>query len=147
MGGFRPGLSDLDLVAVLDSAPNRSCQASLRVLHVELRRSEAAAEKLHCVSVPRRALTEPAATHVTWAHARLLRRRLDAIARARAAAGGITAGLEPSAFPFPWSQRSPRDTGARRSTSPSGDGCGGPSPLADWSRVASPRFFRSTPSH
>ncbi len=77
MGGYRPGVSDLDLVAVI-SAPVD--ERALRVFHRRFAREHAAAARLHCAYEP---------GGVYWAHGRILRRPLDAIARAELLAGGV----------------------------------------------------------
>jgi predicted nucleotidyltransferase len=90
MGDFRPGLSDLDLVAVIDSGLSSHQLAELRDVHVDLRRTDPGAAKLHCSYVPRRRLAELRDVHVTWAHGQLFHRRFDVIARAELLQAGIT---------------------------------------------------------
>ena len=81
-GDFHPGVSDLDLVAVLDGPVEDGQARELAHVHRRLARRGRAAEKLHCAYVPRAELSEVAAAHLTWAAGRLYRRPLSGIARA-----------------------------------------------------------------
>ncbi|MBM7806855.1 hypothetical protein JOD57_002692 [Geodermatophilus bullaregiensis] len=89
-GDFRPGRSDLDLVAVVAEELDAPRRARLRALHEDLRRGNPAAAGLHCVYVPREDVDDVATRHLTWAHGELYCRELSGIARAEVLRGGIT---------------------------------------------------------
>lgn len=94
-GDHRPGLSDLDLVAVVERAPDR---AALLALHESF---AAEAPKLHCAYVPRDRAADIARNHLWWAHGRLLRRPFSGIGRGELQQGGLVLyGPPPGAF-FP----------------------------------------------
>ena len=76
-GDYRPGISDLDLVAVLDRPLTRAARTRLTVVHAAFPEP-----KLHCAYVAAGELDDMARTHVTWAHEQLFRRPLSGIARA-----------------------------------------------------------------
>jgi hypothetical protein len=58
MGDFRPGTSDLDLAAVINSPLDDQRREHLRELHETVRRDEPSAAKLHCVYVPADDITD-----------------------------------------------------------------------------------------
>ncbi len=87
---FEPGVSDLDLVAVVPAELDDAARRDLSAFHASFRRREPSAERLHCVYVPRDGAVDVAARHVTWAHGELFRRPLSGIARAELLRGGIT---------------------------------------------------------
>ncbi|MGX6603590.1 nucleotidyltransferase domain-containing protein [Micromonosporaceae bacterium Da 78-11] len=95
-GDYHPGISDLDLVAVLEWPLTRSRRARLEQVHASF-----TVPKLHCAYVPRTDLEDVARTHVTWAHERLFRRPLSGVSRAELHHFGVTvygpppAGLVP----------------------------------------------------
>jgi hypothetical protein len=82
---YRPGISDLDLVAVISAPLSRGRRSGLRDLHRAL-----GAAKLHCAYVPRRDISDISMKHVNWAHERLLRRPLSGISRAELHQFGVT---------------------------------------------------------
>jgi hypothetical protein len=90
MGDFRPGTSDLDLAAVINSPLDDQRREHLRELHETVRRDEPSAAKLHCVYVPADDITDLSAAHLTWAHGELFRRPFTGIARAELLHAGIT---------------------------------------------------------
>ena len=87
---FRPGISDLDLVAIIDRELDEDRQVELQELHERTRRNDAAAASLHCVYVPQDQVSDVSAPHLTWAHGELYPRLLSGIARAELLRGGIT---------------------------------------------------------
>ena len=95
-GDYHPGISDLDLVAVLERPLTRTWRARLKELHARF-----AVPKLHCAYVPRTEIGDVGRTHVTWAHETLFRRPLSGISRAELHQFGVTvygpppAGLVP----------------------------------------------------
>ncbi|MET0425905.1 MAG: nucleotidyltransferase domain-containing protein [Actinoplanes sp.] len=76
-GDYHPGLSDLDLVAILDRPLTRTRRTRLKAVHAAFD-----VPKLHCAYAPADELTDLDRTHVTWAHEQLFRRPLSGIARA-----------------------------------------------------------------
>jgi hypothetical protein len=81
-GDYRPGISDLDLVAVADGAVDRSRQTVLASLHGDLDRSAAAGLNLGCVYVAADTITDLHTPHPTWTHGMLVQRILSGITRA-----------------------------------------------------------------
>ena len=101
MGDFRPGVSDLDLAAVVAAELDERQQADLVALHERLLREEPTAAKLHCAYVPQDALADLGAGHLTWAHGELYRRPFSGIARAELLHAGITVHGPPPADLLP----------------------------------------------
>lgn len=87
LGDFRPGRSDLDLLAVVDTPPDRD---RLRTLHRALDRTEPYAATLHCSYLLRAELADVDRRHVTWAHRRLFDRTVTPVTRRELALGGRT---------------------------------------------------------
>jgi Nucleotidyltransferase domain len=106
MGDFRPGISDLDLAAVVDRPLDGQRRKRVRELHETVRRADPSAAKLHCVylllddlrlddTADRRmghlgdmaALRTP---HLTWTHGKFYRRPFTGVARAELLQAGIT---------------------------------------------------------
>ncbi|HEY3504644.1 MAG TPA: nucleotidyltransferase domain-containing protein [Actinocatenispora sp.] len=87
LGDFRPGRSDLDLLAVVDTPPDRD---RLRTLHRALDRTEPYAATLHCSYLLRAELADIDRRHVTWAHRRLFDRTVTPVTRRELALGGRT---------------------------------------------------------
>jgi hypothetical protein len=81
LGDFRPGYSDLDLVAVVETEIPEERQPALKQLHQALAADFPAAVKLHCSYVPRADLPTPAVRHLTWAHQELLTRPVSPVTR------------------------------------------------------------------
>ena len=81
-GDYVPGVSDLDLVAVVDGAVDRPRLALLVEVHRELDGGIAAGLELGCVYVNDRSLLDRPARHPTWTHGELVRRILSGVARA-----------------------------------------------------------------
>ncbi|MEU4561025.1 nucleotidyltransferase domain-containing protein [Actinoplanes sp. NPDC023936] len=81
-GDHRPGVSDLDLVAVTGGPVTPDRQAALTVLHQRLDAGAARGLKLGCVYVDEARLADPAVTHPTWTHGQLVHRILSGITRA-----------------------------------------------------------------
>jgi len=90
MGDYRPGISDLDLAAVIATDLDDQHREHLRELHEHVRRDEPSALKLHCVYLPMDHLADPSAAHLTWAHGELYRRPFTGVARAELLQDGIT---------------------------------------------------------
>jgi len=80
-GDYVPGVSDLDLVAVVDGAVDGPRLASLVAVHRELDGGIAAGLDLGCVYVDDRSLPDRHALHPTWTHGELVRRKLSGVTR------------------------------------------------------------------
>jgi hypothetical protein len=81
-GDYRPGVSDIDAVALLERPPDRALRDTITARHQQLARDLPGAAALHCVYVPRPAAEGVAMKHWTWAFDELFRRPLSGIARA-----------------------------------------------------------------
>lgn len=81
-GDYVPGVSDLDLVAVVAGPVDPVRECTLVTLHEELDRGIAAGADLGCVYVEERLARDPAALHPTWTHGSLVHRGLSGITRA-----------------------------------------------------------------
>jgi Nucleotidyltransferase domain len=81
-GDYVPGVSDLDLVAILDGPIDQTRTAHLIELHGELDRGLAAGADLGCVYVDESRLTDGVVLHPTWTHGGLVHRTLSGISRA-----------------------------------------------------------------
>jgi hypothetical protein len=81
-GDHVPGVSDLDLVAVVDGPVDPERTARLVEIHEDLDRGEAAGTDLGCVYVDEGRLADPEALHPTWTHGALVERILSGITRA-----------------------------------------------------------------
>jgi len=97
-GDYRPGVSDLDLVALVESRLDDEQQRGLTDLHTSLARDDDRAAKLHCDYVPAGDVDDVAAEHLRWAHGELYCHALSGIARAELLRFGVTVyGPEPAA--------------------------------------------------
>ncbi|GID93377.1 nucleotidyltransferase domain-containing protein [Amorphoplanes digitatis] len=81
-GDYLPGVSDLDLVALVDGPVDGDRQAALAALHRQLDADAGRAAKLGCVYVDAGRLADIAAKHPTWTHGLLVQRILSGISRA-----------------------------------------------------------------
>jgi len=79
---YRPGVSDIDAVALVDKPPRPAVRDEIIALHTRLAESHRHGEALHCVYVPLTDAVDPARRHWTWAFGELFRRPLSRIARA-----------------------------------------------------------------
>jgi hypothetical protein len=113
MGDFRPGISDLDLAAVVAAAFDGQRRAEVRELHEAVQRDEPSAAKLHCVYLPRDELADASTKHLTWAHGELFRRPFSGVGRAELLHAGITVFGPPPADLLPAVDRSALQTAAR----------------------------------
>jgi hypothetical protein len=80
-GDYRPGVSDIDAVALVDPPPAPATRRVLVATHEHLLRAPSGAH-LHCAYVARRHLGDGAYRHWTWAFDELFRRPFSSIARA-----------------------------------------------------------------
>ncbi|GAA3660277.1 hypothetical protein GCM10023079_55970 [Streptomyces chitinivorans] len=90
LGDFRPGRSDLDLIAVVEGPLNAEHKERLTDLHRRLVEEESAADALHCSYMARTALPGAEEAHVTWAHGMLLERPVTPVTRRELLDGGLT---------------------------------------------------------
>jgi hypothetical protein len=81
-GDYLPGVSDLDLVAVVDGPVDGARRAALVALHRHLDQGAAAGTDLGCVYVSEAHLLDLQAPHPTWTHGVMVDRVLSGIARA-----------------------------------------------------------------
>jgi hypothetical protein len=106
---YRPGISDIDAVALLDTPPKPAAREELIAMHsrsAELGHGEA----LHCVYVPLTDAVDPSRRHWTWAFGELFRRALSCIARAELLADPVVIfGPAPRSWLPPMSDDELRD--------------------------------------
>lgn len=81
-GDYAPGISDLDLVALVDGPVDTTRQAVLAELHRGLDEGTGLDLKLGCVYLDRARLLDLEALHPTWSHGSLVQRILSGVARA-----------------------------------------------------------------
>jgi hypothetical protein len=81
-GDYLPGVSDLDLVALIDGPVDRSRQSTLAALHRELDAGTASGLDLGCVYVDAARAGDVRIPHPTWTHGLLVQRILSGINRA-----------------------------------------------------------------
>jgi hypothetical protein len=100
-GDYIPGVSDLDLVAIVAGPVDQERTSRLVELHTDLDRGPAKGTDLGCVYVDESALTDPAAPHPTWTHGELVRRTLSGITRAELVRHGFAVHGRPPSTLFP----------------------------------------------
>jgi Nucleotidyltransferase domain len=81
-GDYRPGVSDLDLVALTDRPLDRGRRSTVIAIHRSLDTGIAAGADLGCTYVAAGTLPDRTSRHPTWTHGELVDRRLSGIARA-----------------------------------------------------------------
>jgi hypothetical protein len=81
-GDYVPGVSDLDLVAVVSGPLDQEHTSSIVALHKELDSGLAIGADLGCVYVDENSVSDSAALHPTWTHGGLVQRTLSGITRA-----------------------------------------------------------------
>ncbi len=87
-GDYTPGVSDLDLVALVAGPVNAARQAALSAMHADLDQGVAVGLQLGCAYVQQALLHQADAVHPTWTHGTLVQRILSGIARAELARHG-----------------------------------------------------------
>jgi hypothetical protein len=98
-GDYRPGVSDLDLVAVVDGPLLEERRAALEVVHRRLDEGPGAGLDLGCVYVSRADLLDLHVPHPTWTHGAMVERILSGITRAELVLHGYALfGREPAAL-------------------------------------------------
>jgi Nucleotidyltransferase domain len=96
-GDYVPGVSDLDLVAVVSGPVDHEREAMLVDLHRELDLVEAAGTDLGCVYVDAGRLPDRAAVHPTWTHGVLVQRIVSGVTLAELGRHGFAVlGRAPS---------------------------------------------------
>jgi hypothetical protein len=80
-GDYRPGVSDLDLVAVLDRPCTPADEAGIAGVHEHLADATPLAAKLHCTYVAATEVDDPERPHLTWAHEELMHRPVTPVTR------------------------------------------------------------------
>ena len=81
-GDYVPGVSDLDLVALVDGPVGPVAQSELEGLHRELDRTSGEGLDLGCVYVDAARLSDREALHPTWTHGVLVHRIVSEVVRA-----------------------------------------------------------------
>ena len=81
-GDYVPGISDLDLFALVDGPVGITRRSVLTTLHRELDQGTGAGLKLGCGYVDASRLLDLNALHPTWTHGSLVQRILSGVARA-----------------------------------------------------------------
>ena len=98
LGDYQPGRSDLDLVALIETAPAAEQRHHLLLAHEALHRQVPLAEKLHCSYVVGSELGDADRTHLTWAHGELFARIVSPVTRRELRQGGLSlVGADPAA--------------------------------------------------
>lgn len=100
-GDYVPGVSDLDLTAIVTGRVDSARQAILSTVHANLDRGAAAGADLGCAYVREELLHEPDAMHPTWTHGKLVQRSLSGIARAELVRHGYSVFGRPPGEVFP----------------------------------------------
>ncbi|MFI6169592.1 nucleotidyltransferase domain-containing protein [Nocardia sp. NPDC051052] len=94
-GDFQPGVSDFDLVALIERPLTDDQRRLVAQLHRAFISRHPEATKLHCVYVPVDDLDEVETPHVTWAAQMMFERPLTGIARAELLRFGFAVFGEP----------------------------------------------------
>ncbi len=98
-GDYRPGVSDIDAVALVERPPDPARRLHLTDTHQRLGRGATGAADLHCAYVSRRHVGDGAYRHWTWAFEELFRRPFSGIARAELLADPVVVhGSAPSGW-------------------------------------------------
>ncbi|WP_406252416.1 nucleotidyltransferase domain-containing protein [Streptomyces atratus] len=88
LGDYRPGRSDLDLVALVGAPVSGPQRQQLEALHRTLISQVPEAAGLHCSYVVRSQLSDTGRDHVTWAQSRLFERPVTPVSRRELSTGG-----------------------------------------------------------
>ena len=108
-GDHRPGVSDIDVVAITTRPLDASDVGDVERLHRHLDTTWPGSA-LGCTYVDAARLSTPEASHPTWTHGRCVERRLSAMVRAELLDHGRTLlGREPAAVLEPMSRDDVRD--------------------------------------
>jgi hypothetical protein len=99
---FEPQRSDLDLVAVLEKAPDEDELAALTALHKQLERQSPIGRRLHCLYVARPELDNTEREWPYWAGGKMRARAFSAITRIELHDHGVVVAGEPIAARVPY---------------------------------------------
>ncbi|WP_255945459.1 nucleotidyltransferase domain-containing protein [Streptomyces odontomachi] len=88
-GDYRPGRSDLDLIALLRRPCTAAEERQLGEVHEALGRDIPLASRLHCSYPAVTELDDPARSHLTWAHEELMHRPITPVTRRELHAFGL----------------------------------------------------------
>lgn len=103
-GDHRPGVSDIDLVAVTHRVLDPGDLADIDTVHGRIDDGAGRASALGCAYVTEDLLGDPEARHPTWTHGQLVTRRLSAMVRSELLTHGLALlGREPSRVLTPMS--------------------------------------------
>ncbi len=95
-GDYSPGISDLDLTALVAGPVDARRRTALAELHGDLDAGMGAQLDLGCVYVDGASLLDPEARHPTWTHGSMVERILSGVARAELVRHGYAVvGREP----------------------------------------------------
>jgi hypothetical protein len=97
LGDYQPGRSDLDLIALVETAPAPGQQDDLQRVHQALHDQVPIAEKLHCTYVARGEWADTGQEHLTWAHGEMFARPVTPVTRRELLLGGLVL-LGPAPF-------------------------------------------------
>jgi hypothetical protein len=100
-GDHLPGVSDIDLVALVDGPVDDDRGAALVALHRRIDAGAGRGAQLGCVYVDAGRIAEAAARHPTWTHGLLVRRILSGISRAELVRHGFAVFGRPPQDVFP----------------------------------------------
>lgn len=100
-GDYFPGVSDLDLVALVDGPVDAARQGILVAAHREIDAGTGAGRHLGCVYVDAATLPDHRFTHPTWTHGLLVQRILSGITRAELVRHGYAVLGRPPREVFP----------------------------------------------
>lgn len=81
-GDYRPGVSDIDLVALTEGPLDAEARSTITAVHRTLDATTAAGANLGCAYVAGSSLLDAASRHPTWTHGHLVDRPLSGITRA-----------------------------------------------------------------
>ncbi|WP_345558586.1 nucleotidyltransferase domain-containing protein [Nonomuraea rosea] len=98
-GDYRPGRSDLDLIAVLDAPVTMEQWRRIKAVHRGI--DSPLAGRLHCSYMARQELADLGTEHVSWAHEQIFRRPVTAITRRELHEGALLLSGPPPAGLLP----------------------------------------------
>jgi hypothetical protein len=100
-GDYHPGISDMDLVAIIARPLSPGQRDAVQAVHRELIGTVPAAAKLHCVYLPAGDIADIAREHWTWASREFFERPFSGVARAELRAYGFAVFGEPPLAAIP----------------------------------------------
>jgi hypothetical protein len=101
LGDYTAGVSDLDLVALVDGPVEPDRQATLTGLHRRLDEGVGAGANLGCAYVDTATISDIDRRHPTWTHGRLVHRVLSRVTRAELVGHGFAVAGRPPRDVFP----------------------------------------------